>query len=151
MATFTQNYQLHQWDPQDPFLRTDFNQDLQRLDGALKGLADTAKQQDTELQKRGNCRICVTTYVGNGLCGDEHPNSLTFPWKPEMVSVFGPDGDLMEILYGASRCIMRTSYIGSIILCSWQGNTVEWYVYNPDEQLNTQGSLFTAVAFGIIA
>ena len=40
MGTFTPNYQLHQWDPEDNFLRTDFNTDLSKIDTALKNLLD---------------------------------------------------------------------------------------------------------------
>ena len=32
MATYTENYQLHQWVPEDDFLRTDFNTDFQKID-----------------------------------------------------------------------------------------------------------------------
>ena len=35
MADFTANYGLHQWEPTDPFLRKDFNQDLSTIDAAL--------------------------------------------------------------------------------------------------------------------
>ena len=35
MADFTQNYGLHQWEPTDPFLREDFNQDFSTIDTAL--------------------------------------------------------------------------------------------------------------------
>ena len=38
MATYTSNYQLHQWVPEDDFLRTDFNTDFQKIDAALAGL-----------------------------------------------------------------------------------------------------------------
>ena len=35
MATYTSNYQLHQWEPRDAFLRTDFNSDFQKIDRSL--------------------------------------------------------------------------------------------------------------------
>ena len=35
MANYTPNYRLHQWQPQDPFLRTDFNEDLKKIDQAI--------------------------------------------------------------------------------------------------------------------
>ena len=35
MATYTENYQLHQWVPEDDFLRTDFNEDFAKIDAAL--------------------------------------------------------------------------------------------------------------------
>ena len=42
MATYTANYQLHQWVPEDQFRRTDFNQDFQKIDTALAGLKTLA-------------------------------------------------------------------------------------------------------------
>ena len=38
MASYTQHYQLHQWEPGDDFLRTDFNADFQKIDAAIGGL-----------------------------------------------------------------------------------------------------------------
>ena len=35
MANYTAHYHLHQWEPEDSFLREDFNQDLARIDTAL--------------------------------------------------------------------------------------------------------------------
>ena len=43
MADFTQNYGLHQWEPTDPFLREDFNQDLSTIDAALGQLDRSAE------------------------------------------------------------------------------------------------------------
>ena len=57
MATYTSNYQLHQWVPEDDFLRTDFNTDFQKIDTALAGL-------QTALD--GKCRIREGSYNGNG-------------------------------------------------------------------------------------
>ena len=42
MATYTPNYGLHQWVPEDKFLRTDFNEDFSKLDielGRVDGMA----------------------------------------------------------------------------------------------------------------
>ena len=38
MANYTEYYHLHQWEPEDSFLRTDFNGDLSAIDAALLGL-----------------------------------------------------------------------------------------------------------------
>ena len=43
MASYTANYQLHQWEPADFFLRTDFNADFAKLDAALAGKAGLAE------------------------------------------------------------------------------------------------------------
>ena len=37
MTNYTAHYQLHQWEPEDSFLRTDFNEDFAKIDGALGG------------------------------------------------------------------------------------------------------------------
>ena len=39
MSNYTEHHHLHQWEPGDPFLRTDFNEDFAKIDGALDGLA----------------------------------------------------------------------------------------------------------------
>ena len=67
MADYTEHYQLHQWQPQDPFLRTDFNEDLQKIDNTLRQLADTAATQGEELNQRGNCTIVSGNILVPGL------------------------------------------------------------------------------------
>ena len=42
MATFTTNCKLHQWEPEDDFLRTDFNEDFAKIDAAFGKKADSA-------------------------------------------------------------------------------------------------------------
>ena len=55
MSRFTTNYQLHQWDPEDNFLRTDFNTDLSKIDTALTGKADNS--DITNLQNQLNKKV----------------------------------------------------------------------------------------------
>ena len=50
MANYTEHYQLHQWEPEDPFLRTDFNEDLEKIDTALGAIP----------------RIVSGAYIGDG-------------------------------------------------------------------------------------
>ena len=78
MATYTTNYQLHQWVPGDSFLRTDFNTDFQKIDAAIKGVetaANTAlalKADKTELTQacgaldEAKCETLTGSYTGNG-------------------------------------------------------------------------------------
>ena len=40
-GSYTEHYQLSQWQPQDRVLRTEFNQDNAKLDGALHALAES--------------------------------------------------------------------------------------------------------------
>ena len=51
MANYTEHYQLHQWEPGDSFLRTDFNGDFSTLDRTLWGKTDASQilcQRTTE-------------------------------------------------------------------------------------------------------
>ena len=45
MASYTEHYQLHQWVPEDDFLRTDFNEDFAKIDAALGGQAGNCHRQ----------------------------------------------------------------------------------------------------------
>ena len=54
MANYTEHYQLHQWESEDSFLRTDFNGDLSAIDAALLGL------------ERDKCRAAIGRYTGDG-------------------------------------------------------------------------------------
>ena len=78
MASYTSNYQLHQWVPGDNFLRTDFNEDFAKIDAAIKGVetaANTAlalKADKTELTQacgaldEAKCETLTGSYTGNG-------------------------------------------------------------------------------------
>ena len=74
MANYTPNYGLHQWEPGDNFLRTDFNEDFAKLDAAIKQVADTkADKKSTEaavlaLQTAVSQKLEIVTgtYTGNG-------------------------------------------------------------------------------------
>ena len=54
MANYTANYQLHQWAPEDNFLRTDFNTDFAKIDAALKSNADASAAQASAAQSAAN-------------------------------------------------------------------------------------------------
>lgn len=78
MATYTSNYQLHQWVPGDNFLRTDFNTDFQKIDAAVKGVETAAnaalalKADKTELTQAcaaldaAKCEVLTGVYIGDG-------------------------------------------------------------------------------------
>ena len=73
MATYTDNYQLHQWVPEDDFLRTDFNTDFQKIDAALGAKAEAAaltglQEELDSVQKTAErrCRLISGSYAGSG-------------------------------------------------------------------------------------
>ena len=59
MANYTEHYQLHQWEPEDDFLRTDFNEDFAKIDAALGEKADAAALAE-------KCGAVTGTYTGDG-------------------------------------------------------------------------------------
>ena len=77
MASYTSNYQLHQWVPGDNFLRTDFNEDFAKIDAAIKGVETAA---NTALAKKSE--FILGTYEGNGTT---LPVNLGF--KPRLVVI----------------------------------------------------------------
>lgn len=76
MPNKTAAYQLNQWEPEDDFLRTDFNEDNARLEAALAGL------------EKDKCHIRAGYYYGNG-AASQHID-LGFP--PQAVILSTRDG-----------------------------------------------------------
>ena len=83
----TSNYGLKRWDPEDRILHTEFNDNWDKIDTALKSNADKAAALQTALASCGNCKIVYGTYTGNGKSGSANPNKLTFDGKPVLVIV----------------------------------------------------------------
>ena len=85
----TSNYGLKRWDGEDRILHTEFNDNWDKIDTALKGNADKAAALQTALAGAGNCSIETQSYTGNGKYGQNNPNSITFSKKPKAVLIFG--------------------------------------------------------------
>ena len=79
MATYTPNYGLHQWVPEDNFQRTDFNEDLAKIDAALEGLETnktrlvygtyTGDGQTTRVVNLGFTPLWILSFYSNGQTG----------------------------------------------------------------------------------
>lgn len=86
MASYTEHYGLHQWEPNDDFLRTDFNKDFKVIDGALG-------------EKSG---IVTGTYTGNSSASQ----SVNLGFQPKAVlvvdcsSMMGFGNDSTPQVYG---------------------------------------------------
>lgn len=96
MANYTPNYGLHQWEPDDQFLRTDFNQDFSKIDEALKKNADDAKTYtDTKAS------VAIGSYVGSG-----SDKTLTVDLG------FYPQAVLLECQWGSRQHMSNGAYGG---------------------------------------
>ena len=141
-SNYTTNYQLNQWEAGDQVLRTDFNQDNQKIDGALKINAEAIETLEAEVITKGNCQIYTASYVGNGGCGPESPTSVTMPVAPLLAAVVeqetdgSGDGGSCGILVGGGHLITG----GGTCATTWSADhkTASWHTYTgiPANQLN---------------
>ena len=106
MANYTQHYQLHQWVPEDDFLRTDFNTDFQKIDAALEavralaagkadpGELDALERDINSVRSIANGRAWAVkgTYTGN----DVYPRTVNVGGTPKIV--FLASGNYLTIV-----------------------------------------------------
>ena len=156
----TTNYQLNQWEPTDPVLRTDFNADNAKLDAALKTLENgkagieelealslSVSGNAAQLSKKGNCQIWTTTYEGTG---GSNQNRLTLPAQPLFLCVLNQEGpEIMFLTYGMDWAY---SFGEAPVLNQvyWEeGNLLRWCLMDsagPEGQMNTYGDTYLVFA-----
>ena len=174
----TENYQLCLWDPEDKVLRTDFNEDNEKIERALKKKAeqsalDTLEKQMAEKAEKtahdalagqvtaleqGRLRYKFDSYTGNGTAGKNNPTQLEFDFKPLMLLIVHPTSQI----YGGfpwlrgMRCghsYLNTSGSTSYMYLTWEERAVQWYSYYSNasggDQLNAEGTTYWYFALGI--
>lgn len=133
MATnHTTNHALNLWEPTDAFLREEFNENFDKIDAAIAVC--------------GNCKIVFGDYWGDGLCGNDHPNVLTFDGTPLMVFVSGQNSQFTAV-YGSSHA-SHVSYRGctSSVNLTWGVNSLSWHMSPVEYQMNTNNGHYFYVA-----
>ena len=147
----TSNYGLKRWDPEDRILHTEFNDNWDKIDTALKANADGVAALQTALGSGGKtCRISSGSYAGNGKTGQSNPSSLTFDFTPVLVVIIRKSSPGTHTLfvrpngYGPMGDTMGT--------ITWGEKKVSWYCQNPqvagDVQMNMSGSDYYYVGLG---
>ena len=117
MASYTANYQLHQWEPADFFLRTDFNADFAKLDAALAGKAGLADLAE----KLG---AVTGSYTGDGSAG----RTISLGFAP--IAVFlREDEDSGAILAVQNGAVMDERGSETMLAVSGQGFQVCYDTY----------------------
>ena len=96
MANYTEHYQLHQWEPEDSFLRTDFNEDFAKIDGALGGKAEQSAVDTLAEQVAGKSELVTGSYTGDG----EASRTIELGFSPKAVLLASGSG---PINYTSSR------------------------------------------------
>ena len=88
----TQNYQLHQWEATDDFLRAEFNENFTKLDEAVAAevaaRASAVNGLNTALGKKSE--VFVGTYTGDGTKG----RVIALGFQPKAVLVMPSTGQL---------------------------------------------------------
>ena len=166
-SNYTTNYELPLWEPQDSFLRTEFNDANQKIDAAIAAKADAAdvtaleSEVDALVQSAGNCRIVTGSYTGTGEYGEDQPNTLTFPFPPKLVVLVVGDTHSVLLSPHTQAAGYYEAYICyGMLKPSWNGNSVSWYVDGYFEgslhgsgggarqQLNEEGIAYHYLAIG---
>ena len=140
---YTQNYQLPLWDKEDAVIRTDFNENNQKIDAALKIAAE------------GNCKIAAGSYVGTGAYGADNPNTLTFAFEPKLVLIFCPGDAGARMMWTPGMTVACTNVRAPYDYCAqtfYSDNALSWYNENSNlgasKQLNVLNSQYFYLVFG---
>ena len=162
----TTNYDLPTWEKDDFIRMQDFNDLTGKLDAALKQTADTADEVSRTaataesvtaiaqgLGTHGkNARIAWGSYTGDGKYGSANPNTLTFDFKPVMVTV-GSDNE--SYLSGGQMIwplTLGSAVAGGSVRVTWGERSVSWYTLettNPHiYQSNSSGYVYHYLAIG---
>ena len=143
----TSNYGLKRWDGGDRILHTEFNDNWDKIDTALKSSADKAAALQTALASCGNCQITISNYTGTGMQGENHPNTLTFSEPPLLVFILGPESGFMA-RGRAMNAFQSSSNATPTTIWSADQKTVSWYTpYDAQYQLNTKDAVYQVLCF----
>ena len=128
----TSNYGLKRWDGEDRILHTEFNDNWDKIDTALKSSADGVAALQTALASCGNCKIVYGTYTGTDKYGDKNPNTLTFAHKPVFVDIqqVSPTSFLnfhLRLMYGSNRSWASVDNDNWSQRVTWGDKSVQWY------------------------
>ena len=148
---------LHLWEPTDQVLRTEFNENWQKIDTAAAGLREDLTQgleEVTETLATGGAiaRIAWGTYTGTGTHGQDHPTSLTFDFFPVLVIVgCAEHANNTEwptiMLRGVGICKGDNVTYPSAL--TWTDNGVVWWNYDSEEYQNNAVRTYYYAAVGV--
>ena len=165
-TNYTANYQLCQWEAGDQVLRTEFNQDNQKIDAAIKGVdqkldtsIQTVQQQITSLSsstasqfsqlsgamaRLGNCKLYTGSYVGTGTSS----HTVTFPGPPYFVYIGDSTREMcISFLRGMPEASMFAAAGAWISHLTWDGNSVRLEGSgNAEQHLNEQARTYPVMA-----
>lgn len=150
----TEKYQLNLIDPSDDFSPEPLNQNMETVDVQLSDhdARLTNLTADVHPGAPGQiARVATGTYVGEGACGPDHPNSLTFDFKPVLVFVRSADEFNYHILMRPSQ--KSASNSGANVDVTWGERSVTWNYSSKESpfivyQCNSKDVTYTYTVIG---
>ena len=153
-SNYTENFGLCQWEATDQVLRTDFNEVNQKIDRALEEDAVAITALTSQLAQKGNCRIEMRSYVGNGQYGQSTPTRITFSSMPTAILITGHKAICLARGGDKTGTIALSTDFGSGVSSLnfiWSGGTVSYYSSsNATAQLNYKDQAYWAIAFFMV-
>lgn len=151
-TNYTEHYALSQWEPGDKVQRTDFNADNAKIDAAIKAEADARAAADAAhaaaLSKLGNCKLCISSYVGDGFWGVDHKMTLTFPKVPELLLIFGNNAFFRLVPLKEGQAVVLWDNTRWFLNVTWNGSTASWYsTSGGNGQMNHSDATYRVLAF----
>ncbi len=147
MANYTEHYQLHQWEGSDPFLRTDFNEDLSKMDEALFQLASQKYGEDKKV-------FVLGSYIGDGGTGLQ---DIPLAFRPSLLYLFNCDSKNDNYIYkfalgtGDIQCTFdgtgSTWVRDEIFYMTSSGFQINGNAFAQGRGFNTAGVTYHYVAF----
>lgn len=139
-SNYTGHYQLNQWEAGDKVLRTDFNEDNLKIDGALAEGAAAL-----ELVKASALKIAAGSYIGDGRYGRGAPLTLDFS------STLGRAPKLMIIQesadYGFDAAVLIHGMTRNGTF-TWSDTSVSWCGDTPNGMFNAANVEYRYFAIG---
>ena len=112
-SNYTENYQLPIWAADDAFLRTEFNDANQKIDGALAGKAGKTELAAEEQMVESRVRIATGSYDGT-----DNTQDIELGVQPAAVLLFSEEGEThYSVTYGGlmTRDLSLRSNNGTVV------------------------------------
>ena len=164
MATnSSQNLGLHLWEPDDQVLRTEFNQNWQKIDTAVAavqddltdGLAAAAQDLADLAADVGNggstARIAWGTYTGTGTFGAANPTTFACDFHPVLLVAKWENYEYGHPLVLLNGVTVMPTVFGSYhaVSVAWTSRQVSIYSTTAaDVQFNMEGATYHYIILG---
>ena len=144
----TSKYQFNLIEPEDKFLPTPLNQNMEKVEEAFQEI-------QTDLGTIGhNLRVETGSYVGTGKYGSANPIQLSFNLYPVVVMIVNTSTNIASPPFTLMRptpcsVFAAGSNASAAVYVTWEDFTVHWYSgASTSAQANNSGDIYSYIALG---